>query len=123
MESNGSDIKLALCLAKTMKQKANRVVQPIINFYSQSLYILCINNIPVAKDLVALFSGNLIAARKDLLILIATHYKKNRSYSEMTPNPFSFRMHLKIVSIICLFSRSVACEKLPKLLEPINKKS
>lgn len=59
-----------------MKQKANRVAQSIINFYNQSLYILSINNIPVAKHFVALFSENWIAAKKDLLILIATHYKK-----------------------------------------------
>lgn len=61
-----------------MKQKANRVVQPIISFYNQSLYILSVNNVPVAKHFVALFSGNQIAARKDLLILIATHYKKKK---------------------------------------------
>lgn len=71
----------------------------------------------------ALFSENRVAAKKDLPILIATHYKKPRTYSEMTHNHFSFRMHLKIVSIIHLFERSVACEKLMKLLKSINKKS
>lgn len=106
-----------------MKQKTNRISLPIIIFYHQSLYVLSINNIPDAKPIVALFSENQIAAKKDLLILIATHYKETRTYSEMTHNCFSFRMHFKILSTIHLFRRSVVYEKLSKLLDPINKKS
>lgn len=95
-----------------MKQQTNRISQSKINFYHQSLYVLSINNTPDSKPFVALFSENQMAAKKNLLILVVTHYKETRTCSEMTHNCFSFRMHFKILCAIHLFRRSVVCEKL-----------